>query len=72
MYYTDPTQVRFWVYEQTYIGGIAYHDFIVCGHCGVTLKIDEIIQAAEDEGIDPEKAIIEMEWLDINKAILGK
>lgn len=36
------------------------------------LKIDEIIQAAEEAGIDPEKAIIEMEWLDINKAILGK
>lgn len=44
-YYDFPTQVRFYdVDGDHYLGGIAYQDVIICGCCGGTIEISEIIE----------------------------
>lgn len=46
-YYEEPTQVIFLEEEGVTeeeprkIGGIAYHDYIICGECGAVVKIED-------------------------------
>ena len=74
LYYAHPIQVRYWdTGLQKYVGGIGYHDVIICGCCGKACSIAEIIdEAAKYCKMDPDKAIIEMEWLDIGQQIIGQ
>ena len=73
LYYAHPIQVRYWdTCRQQYIGGIGYHDVIICGCCGKACSIDAIIdEAAKYSKLDADKAIVEMEWIDIHQEILG-
>ena len=42
IYYDDPTQVKFWDADgYHWIGGVAYHDVIICGCCGGVFEITE-------------------------------
>jgi hypothetical protein len=74
LYYAHPVQVRYWdTGRQRYIGGIGYHDVIICGCCGKACSIDAIIdEAAKYSKIDADRAIIEMEWLTIDQPIIGR
>lgn len=74
LYYAHPVQVRYWdTGRQRYIGGIGYHDVIICGCCGKACSIDAIIdEAMKYSKIDADRAIIEMSWIDIHQSILDK
>ena len=74
LYYTHPVQVRYWdTGRQRYIGGIGYHDVIICGCCGKACSIDAIIdEAMKYSKLDPDRAIIELSWVDIHQSILDK
>lgn len=67
MFFTKPTQVKFLVLtdDENYIGGIGYHDKVICGCCGYAFDINELLK-------DNPNAIIELPWIDINKEILGE
>lgn len=74
LYYDHPVQIKYWdTVLQKYIGGIGYHDVVICGCCGKACSIAEIIdEAVKYYKMDPDKAIIEMDWIDINQTILGR
>lgn len=74
LYYAHPIQVRYWdTGLQKYVGGIGYHDVIICGCCGKACSIAEIIaEAAKHCKMDPDKVIVEMDWIDINQEIIGQ
>ena len=74
LYYSHPVQVRYWDTDlQKYVGGIGYHDVIICGFCGKACSIAEIIdEVAQHCGMGPDEAIIEMDWIDINQEIIGQ
>jgi hypothetical protein len=73
VYYTHPVQVKYWDTDlKKYVGGIGYHEVIICGCCGKVCSIAEIIDEAEKYyKMDPDKAIIEMNWIDISQEIIG-
>lgn len=77
LYYGTPCQVRFYdgnnPDDVVWHGGIAYHDYIICGCSGAILKIDDIIKDAEKAGIHFEDAVVEYgDWVDISEFIKGK
>lgn len=66
-YFEIPTQVSFYdFYERSYVGGIAYEDKVICGHCGETFFIEDIYNLAP-ENVAPIK-ILE-NWTDIEYEI---
>ena len=64
-YYEEPTQVIFLEEGETEeeesqkIGGIAYHDYIICGECGAVVKIEDT------------EIVEELSWYDISEEIGG-
>ena len=67
LYFETPTQVAFWD-ENQYVGGIAYKDEIICGCCGGTVKIDEIVEFAPSDV----KPIIDYhDWIPFDDEILA-
>ena len=72
LYYGTPCQVRFYDAENgKYYGGIALHDFIICGLTGNILITDKVVKKAVADGIHWDDAVVEMEWLDISDAIFN-
>ena len=75
LYYEHPCQVRFVDCGDpeniTICGGIAYHEFVICGCCGTRLFIKDIIEDAEANGYHWDNAIIELDWVDISEEIMG-
>lgn len=73
LYYEHPVQVRFWdVGEKTYVGGIAYQDFIICAHCGIVCSIADVIaEANECNNLTADQAIIELDWINLSDEVLG-
>ena len=66
-YYNDPTQVKFWDADgYHWIGGVAYHDIIICGCCGCVFEITEILEEAPEDIAVP---ILELPWIDISEEI---
>ena len=53
-------------------GGIAFHDYIICGCCGAIMSIEDLVKDAKDFGVHFDKAIIELEWIDISDEIKGE
>ena len=73
-YYDIPTQVKFYDFgsEKPYwIGGIAFHDVIICGCCGAIIEISDLYDDAEETGLgeDPIKVL---RWIDISDEIKGE
>ena len=73
LYYDEPTQVKFFDFDNeasSWVGGIAYHDVVICGCCGTTIEISELYYMARETGLgkDPIKVL---SWIDINEAIKG-
>ena len=72
LYYSHPVQVRYWNAEyHNYFGGIAYHQFLIDAISGEAHLIANIISAAANDEISVDDAIIELDWLNLNKAILA-
>ena len=71
LYYSGPTQVRFYD-GMDFVGGIAYHDYIICGCCGGIFSIQDVIEMAKANGIHFDDAIVELEWTSIEKEIRGE
>lgn len=53
--------------DRPWIGGIGYHDIIICGCCGAALDIEELFDDAAEAGIDLQYD--ELPWIDINDEI---
>lgn len=82
-YFTVPQQVRFWDEEnECWIGGIAYCDEIICGHCGETIDLgnffdlEDNVLTHKDESSDDEDGycpnlMVYSEWVDLSEAIQG-
>lgn len=64
-WYYHPAQVRFHderMMKDEWCGGIAYHDFIICGCCGSITKLeDEDVQILE-----------ELPWINVSREIIGE
>ena len=72
LYYSHPVQVKYWDAEvQKYVGGIAYQDFLIDGPSGKACLLTDIIDTAAKDGKSVDEAIIELDWITINVAILG-
>jgi hypothetical protein len=73
LYYGTPCQVKYWdPDDEEYIGGIAIHDYLICGCCGSISKISDIIAAGVKAGKYWDDVIIELSWRDIHMDILHK
>lgn len=73
LYYDEPTQVKFFDFDNEascWTRGIAYHDVVICGCCGVTIKISEFYDMAIETGFE-EDPIRVLDWIDINEKIKG-
>lgn len=74
LYYDMPTQVKFFDFDSEspyWIGGIAFHDVIICGYCGRTVEISDLYDMAEEAGLD-EDPIEVLDWTDIQNEIKGE
>ena len=74
LYYDIPTQVKFFDFnseEPYWIGGIAFHDVVICGCCGATIEISDLYDEAEETGFN-EDPIKVLDWIDINNEIKGE
>lgn len=72
LYYSHPVQVRYWDSRyNNYFGGIAYHDFLIDAHNGEINFITNILKNALECGKETDDAIIELDWISLNKAVLG-
>lgn len=63
-YFDRPTQVAFKEKEEvcdypTWIGGIAFHDIIICGECGHTVLLEDV------------EEIRVLPWVSISEEIKG-
>lgn len=73
-YYDIPTQVKFFDFESEgpyWIGGIAFHDIIICGYCGSVIKISDLYDEAEETGLGKDPIGV-LNWIDINEEIKGE
>lgn len=70
MNFDKPTQVMFLDLEQEWQVGIAYGDEIICGCCGGTFEVDEIMELAVKNGVKCGIHPYET-WNDISEEISG-
>lgn len=72
-YFEKPTQLKFRETDcDYYVGGIGYHDVIICGCCGV-IEMSRLYDDYEELGIKGEPIIVyeNNNWVDISDAIMG-
>lgn len=55
--------------DVAYIGGIAYHDEVICGCCGGIMKIEELYALGAEMGISEKDIIAPLPWIDISEEI---
>ena len=69
LYYATPCQVRWYnTVTKKWYGGICLYDYLIKGD-GSMESIDHIIKLALLDNIDPEDAIVELDWIDLSTAI---
>ena len=72
LYYAHPVQVRYWDCERhVFVGGIGYHGFVIDATTGECKSIIDIGSAAANENKSLDEAIVELDWLSLNRTILG-
>lgn len=70
-FFEVPTQVMFWdVDGDYYVGGIAYHDEIICGCCGGIVSIEEVYEFAPT-GVKEPIYVFDKCWVDLSQEIMG-
>lgn len=73
LYYATPCQVRFFhPTRHKFEGGIALYNMIVCGVDGEIFITDYVVSSAAAHGIHWDDAVVELNWIDINKVIKGE
>lgn len=60
-FFEAPTQIKFLDEDENILGGIAYHDFIICGCCGGVFEVGDVVIVKAFE-----------QWDDISSDILGE
>lgn len=73
LYYDEPTQVQFFDFDNEascWTGGIAYHDIVICGCCGIAFKISELYDMAIETGWGKDPIRV-LNWIDISEEIKG-
>lgn len=74
-YYYTPTQVKFLDFdseELCWIGGIAFHDVVICGCCGGVIKISELYERAKEMNFNEEPIKAFNSWVNIENEIKGE
>ena len=72
-WFERPAQVAFYdVDNETYIGGIAYRDKIICACCGGLVDLDELFEDVAEFAESGTPALISYEdnWEDFSEAII--
>ena len=70
LYYATPCQVRFFNYNtQNMEGGIALYDLILGGKTGHVFFIPAIIEEAAKYNIHWDDAVVELDWVNLEKFI---
>ena len=70
LYYATPCQVRFFNYKRQSIeGGIALYNLIIGCHSGDIFITDKVVEEAAKYDIHWDDAVIELEWVDIERNI---
>lgn len=70
-FFDVPTQVAFWdVDGDHYVGGIAYHNEIICGCCGGVVLIDEVYEFTPADVKEPIH-VFDKYWVDVSGEIKG-
>ena len=54
-----------------FVGGIGYHGFVIDATTGECKSIIDIGSAAANENKSLDEAIVELDWLSLNRTILG-
>ena len=73
LWYSGLVQVRYYcANERKYKAGIAFEDKVIDAATGETYKIDNLIKAADDDGVFWDDAIIELSWNDLSEAIMSR
>lgn len=72
-FYDIPTQVMYWDGdEERYIGGIAYHDEVICATDGCVMEILDLIESVKDSRYNRFDAIYEYgNWEDFTAQLCG-
>ena len=74
MYYTRPTQIKFFesgIHAPIgWYGGVAVADRVICGHCGNVFSIAELISLAPKQVEHPIQTF--SSWFDISDDIIEK
>lgn len=70
-YFETPTQVMFRDFDnECWVGGIAYHNEIICGCCGAVIDLEELYDEAEE--VDCAEPVYPYQhWVDISEEIIG-
>lgn len=69
LWYLSPCQVRWYnTKAKKWEGGIAYLDRIICGD-GAVISNEIIVTEAARDGVAPDDAIVELEWIDLSDII---
>ena len=70
-HFERPTQVRFYDYDgNSWRGGIAYKDEIICGCCGGIFEIAEIYEFAPAD-LEKDPITVYKWWIDLEETIVG-
>lgn len=70
--FNKPTQVKFVNDVGVIMGGIAFHDIIICGCCGGYSYIDDIYEYAKRMGFSVDEAIVPLDnWTNVEYVIRG-
>lgn len=71
LYYSGLTQVKYYdAITDTIRGALCYEDRLVDAQAGWEEPIDYVIKMARKKGIEPDNVIVELDWHDLNEAIL--
>ena len=73
LYYATPCQVRFFHPARLdFEGGIALYNMIISGVDGEIFITDYVVSNAAAHNIHWDDAVVELDWIDISKAIKGE
>lgn len=71
MKFENPVQVKFYAGAlKSWLGGIAYKDYVICGCCGAVIPIETIYKEATEDEIEDEP-IEKLSWITISDELLG-
>lgn len=68
-WFDKPVQVQFYDYDnEVWLGGIGYHNEIICCECGEVIALDDLYDA-ENLVLEPNPICILSKWVDISECM---